>query len=279
MKKWQYALIGVGASSFVALGLPLIVAHNARSSIQASKKERVSGPLVSLVIPALEECYGLPIVLESIRSQNYSPIEIIIADSSPPSSHEATRRIGQKHGAKVIYVPPGNISRARNEGARASKGKILVFTDADCTLASDYIAKVARAICKEGANLAHGQEVLLDAPFYYDVTFAWSHILAKSKMLTTGRGIAVPRSVFFGVGGYNEAVDPKNKPIAMNELEWREDLEFGRRVARKYGKLKVVRGAYVGVSARREKHIGYGSWHYRGARIEDGVRLVNGGSQ
>jgi len=279
MKSWQKALIGLGSASFIGIGLPLIVAENARSNLRADRKPRVSGPLISLICPTLQEEAAVPSLLESVRRQNYSPIEIIIADSSPPSSHEATRRIGQKNGAKVIYVPPGNISRARNEGARASKGKILVFTDADCTLASDYIAKVTHAICKEGANLAHGQEVLLDAPFYYDVTFAWSHILAKSKMLTTGRGIAVPRSVFFGVGGYNEAVDPKNKSIAMNELEWREDLEFGRRVARKYGKLKVVRGAYVGVSARREKYIGYGSWHYRGARIEDGVRLVNGGSR
>jgi len=277
MRGWQYALMGVAGGSFIGFGLPLISARSVRSSIYRDKKPRVTGPLVSVVIPTLEEQHALPSLLESIENQNYSPIEVIIVDSSSLSSHEATKRIAQKHGATVIYVPPGNISRARNEGAGASKGEILVFADADCFLASDYIGRIARAICKEGAKLAHGQEVLLNAPFYYDATFAWSHILVKPRMLTTGRGIAVPRNVFFGVGGYNENVDPRNKPNAAHELEWREDLEFGRRVNRKYGRIKVVKGAYVGVSARREKVLGYGGWHRRGVRVENGVRLVNGG--
>jgi len=276
MRLWQKALIATGSISFIGIGLPLIVAENARSNLRAGGKPQVSGPLVSVVIPSLEEQHALAPLLESIRRQNYSPIEVVIADSSSPSSHETTRRIGRKYGARAVHVPPGSISRARNEGARVSKGEILVFTDADCTLASGYIAKVAHAICKEGANLAHGQEVLLDASFYYDAAFAWSHILVKPRMLTTGRGIAVPRDVFFGAGGYNENVDPRNKPNATHELEWREDLEFGRRVARRYGRIKVVKGAYIGTSGRREKTLGYGRWHYRGARIEDGIRLVDG---
>jgi len=276
MKLWQKALIGTGSFAFVAFGLPLIAARNARSSIHGDKKPRVSGPPVSVVIPTLEEQHTLPSLLESIRNQNYSPVEAVIADSSSLPSHEATKGIARRYGATVVYVPPSSISRARNEGARASKGMILVFADADCFLASDYISKIARAICKEEANLAHGQEVLLNAPFYYDAAFAWSHILVKPRMLTTGRGIAVPRDVFFGVGGYNENVDPRNKPNATHELEWREDLEFGRRVARRYGRIKVVKGAYIGTSGRREKTLGYGEWHYRGARIEDGIRLVDG---
>jgi len=78
------ALTGVAVG--VTIGKTVEAMHKFRAQVLKALAEeplyRVSGPLVSVIIPALEEQDYLPKLLMSIQNQTYEPIEVIVADSS-----------------------------------------------------------------------------------------------------------------------------------------------------------------------------------------------------
>src|SRR5256885_3182336 len=88
----------------------------------------------SVIIPAYNEEQYLPRLLESIEvaRSNYAggrdEIEVIVADND---SSDATPEVARARGALVVHVAKRRIAAARNGGARASRGDILCFIDAD----------------------------------------------------------------------------------------------------------------------------------------------------
>ncbi len=54
--------------------------------------------------------------------------EMIVADNN---SRDRTPEIAREHGAIVVFEPINQISRARNAGAKAARGRYLIFLDAD----------------------------------------------------------------------------------------------------------------------------------------------------
>lgn len=208
--------------------------------------------LVSVIIPTLDEEKLLPLLMTSIKNQTYEPIEIVVADSSTDSTPDIARHAG----ATVVTVPELNVSLARNEGARAAQGDILLFCDADCIMAHDFVEKLIVQLI-DGAILSHGSHFVYDNTFHNILTGAWQHL--KPVYWTTGRGVAVRRENFWAVGGYDETCDPM--------ADCREDLTLGADIEEFFGhgSLRLDRGAVVATSARRP--ISGGSvWNERGHR-------------
>jgi len=83
---------------------------------------------ISIVLPAKNEATGLAKTLPAIFEQ-LPNAEVIVVDDG---STDETARIALEHGAKVLSSPysMGN-GAAIKRGARAAKGEILVFMDAD----------------------------------------------------------------------------------------------------------------------------------------------------
>lgn len=260
---WQTpsALALVGFSTLVSTILTIYSVLQAREAVAKALESltpplyKVSGPRVSVVIPTLNEEDYLPLLLASIQNQTYEPIEVIVADSSTDSTPEIARAFG----ARVIPVEELNVSLARNAGAEAAQGDILVFCDADCILACDNVERLVRLL-EAGAVLSHGSECIYDSAVRNFLSAPWRW--AKPLTYTTGRGVAIRRAAFFEVGGYNVACDPTRG--------CREDLALGDAVLRAFGPGSVVRDrdAVVATSARRPIRIG-GVWRERGWR--DGV--------
>lgn len=94
--------------------------------------------MLSIVIPTLNEENYLPLLLESIKQQDFNEeYEIIVADNN---SKDKTAKIAKEYGCKVISggLPP----KGRNEGARIAKGELILFSDADVTLPPHFLEKV-----------------------------------------------------------------------------------------------------------------------------------------
>lgn len=81
---------------------------------------------LSIIIPTLDEEIYLPLLLESIKKQDFSDYEIIVADAN---SKDKTREIAEGYECKI--VAGGSVAKGRNQGAKIAKGDLFLFVDAD----------------------------------------------------------------------------------------------------------------------------------------------------
>lgn len=101
-----------------------------------SNHARNREPLVSVNIPTYNSEKTLKECLQSVVSQTYRNIEIVIIDSY---SYDQTLEIGKHYGAKIYFAH--TLSEARKVGVQESLGKYVFFVDSDQVLTSDIIEK------------------------------------------------------------------------------------------------------------------------------------------
>lgn len=111
---------------------------------RADEAGRRSYPSISVIIPARNEEANIPGLLESLRGQNPSPIEILVVDDC---SGDSTASVAKESGARVLEsapLPRGWTGKtwACHQGAEAAAGKLLVFMDADTRLAPGGLRRI-----------------------------------------------------------------------------------------------------------------------------------------
>lgn len=104
-------------------------------------------PPVSVIIPARNEEKTLPVLLESLQTQTLPPLEILVVDDA---STDGTAQAARTFGAALLSPPekPADWvgkSWACQFGADKARGEILLFLDADVSLAPDALARFAAA--------------------------------------------------------------------------------------------------------------------------------------
>src|SRR3989338_6990801 len=106
--------------------------------------------MLSIIIPAYNEETYLPKLLDCIKKQTYRDYEVIVADAN---SKDRTRAIAKKYGCKIVRSGslPGI---GRNNGAKAAKGDILVFLDADVLLDDDFLESAIKEFEKRKLGCA-----------------------------------------------------------------------------------------------------------------------------
>jgi len=137
------------------------LARLGRRSPELSRAPAVTdGPLVSVVIPARNESRVIATVLESLRASRYRSLEIIVVDDR--STDDTAKRVAAiaAQDARVRLIegeplPDGWFGKpwACVQGARAARGEILVFTDADTRHAPDLLPHAVGALEEERADL------------------------------------------------------------------------------------------------------------------------------
>ncbi len=98
---------------------------------------------VSVVVPALNEAKYLPDLLDSLRRQTIPVAEVLIADSG---SADGTAEVCAAAGARLLPGERKGPGEGRNRGARAARGDILLFLDADTVAPPDLVASVLAAL-------------------------------------------------------------------------------------------------------------------------------------
>lgn len=96
---------------------------------------KVKSSLVSVIVTTKNEQLNIKTCLQSIRDQSYKEIEIIVVDNN---STDKTKRIASKFTPLVFNKGPER-STQRNFGAKKSRGKYLLFVDADMILSPGLV--------------------------------------------------------------------------------------------------------------------------------------------
>ncbi len=161
-------------------------------------------PVISFVVPAHDEAQLLRRTLQALRSAADSvgvAYDITVVDDA---STDATADIAREEGARVVPVQHRQIARARNAGARATTGALIVFVDAD-TIVPTAVLRGAVAAWKDGA-------VGGGAPFQFDGELApfaramraLAHWTMRNFRMAAGCFVFCSRADFEAVGGFDE---------------------------------------------------------------------------
>jgi glycosyltransferase involved in cell wall biosynthesis len=203
-------------------------------------------PTVSVIIPTYCEEETIEGCLKSVVNQRFDGnIETIVVDSHSPDN---TRTVARRSADKVLDLRARGVGRARNAGAKASEGRILLFLDADTYLETNFLTEMysnfadKKVVCVSGIlkNLEHLKPL--------DRLFAVSHYGFTNKLAMVSARIGVPlfpsvccgarKAVFFKIGGFRE------------DIACAEDITFSREMGR-VGKCLVNSRATAYTSVRR----------------------------
>ncbi|MBL7142225.1 MAG: glycosyltransferase [Candidatus Pacebacteria bacterium] len=200
--------------------------------------------MLSIIIPALNEEKYLPLLLRSIKEQNFSlDYELIVADAG---SKDRTIEIAQSFGCSVIKG--GLPAVGRNAGAKVAKGDLFLFLDADILLSEKFLENSISEFEKRKLGIAsyclvpRTKSLLFKIGF--DIFYNKPIVIAQGFLANGAMGILVKREIFEKVGGFDESIK-----IA-------EDHYFTRK-ASKFGRFGIIKSAKIFITLRRFKQDGY----------------------
>ncbi|MFT4636941.1 MAG: glycosyltransferase involved in cell wall biosynthesis [Verrucomicrobiales bacterium] len=164
---------------------------------------------LSIVIPAFNEEALLPETLRAVQRSieechAVESTEIIVVDNN---STDRTAAVALENGVQVVFEPINQISRARNAGGTAARGRFLLFLDADTELKTALLDRALKNLrsgtCSGGGVLIQMDRVMPAAVRYF--VRAWNTVAVKLG-LAAGCFVYALREGFIAVGGFSTAV-------------------------------------------------------------------------
>lgn len=215
--------------------------------------------MISVVIPAYNEEKLIGSCLEAFLHQTTTkPFEIILVDNN---SLDKTVTIAQSYGKRL----PLRIFREKRKGrgtARATgfqhaNGDIILSTDADIIVPSDWIENMTDALHKHTVEAITGTCQIQDQSKVVNIIFNhfWQpagermYRFLKGHWCLMGYNFAIRKSVYQKIGAFNA------------QLNCEEDADLSERVA-KMGKIDRLPIAVIQSGRRFQAGIIRGSWPY-----------------
>jgi glycosyltransferase involved in cell wall biosynthesis len=207
---------------------------------------RTQPPTISVVIPAYNAAHTIGVCLDALERQTAprSDYEVIVVDDG--SSDETCALIERRPGVHLMTQAHAGPAAARNLGVECAAGNVVLFTDADCAPAADWIERMAAPFDDTeivGAKGAYTTEQRSIVARFVQLEYEdkYDH-MARDKNIDfiDTYAAAYRRDVFTANGGFDLSF-----PSASVE-----DQEFSFRLARQSFKMVFVRQATV-------RHLGH----------------------
>lgn len=97
-------------------------------------------PEVSVIIPVYNKCKYIETSLRSVLEQSFRDLEVIaVNDGSTDESLAVLNQLAEAdERIRVLDIPNGGVSNARNVGLSYARGQWIQFLDADDLLEPGY---------------------------------------------------------------------------------------------------------------------------------------------
>ncbi|MBI4485832.1 MAG: glycosyltransferase, partial [Acidobacteria bacterium] len=169
---------------------------------------RAKWPRVSVVVCAYNAADTVEDNLASLERLTYPDYEIILVNDG---SRDATGEIGRRHPrVRVIDVPNGGLSVARNVGLAEATGEIVAYTDADTRVDRDWLTYLVQPFLTSDVVGSGGPNVVPpdDPPMAQSIARAPggpAHVLLDDHIAehVPGCNMAFRREALLAVGGFN----------------------------------------------------------------------------
>lgn len=178
----------------------------------------VNSPMISVVIPVLDEEDRIGAVIDALHRDNSAPFEIIVIDGG---SSDGTFREAENHRAQVSVSEPGRGPQLAAGAARAA-GDILWFLHVDSRVAPGALGRIRAAIDEEG-RIGGNFCLIFDGGDGFSTWLTGFYAWFRRHGLYYGdSGIFIRRDIYLRIGGI--------KPMALME-----DYDLTRRMERHGG--------------------------------------------
>jgi glycosyltransferase involved in cell wall biosynthesis len=220
--------------------------------------------MITFIVPAHDEEQLLGRTLAALHAASAevgAPYELLVVDDA---SSDRTAEIARAAGARVITVHHRQIARARNAGARAAAGDLLVFVDAD-TLVNARTLRATVAAIEQGA-VGGGALLDFDEPLPAAVRLMVAALALGMRVwrLAAGAYMFCTRKAFDAVGGFDETLFATEELTMSRALRrvgpmviLRERVMTSGRKARTHDLYELLAPAALlfryGLSARRDR--------------------------
>ncbi|AHJ97575.1 TIGR04283 family arsenosugar biosynthesis glycosyltransferase [Hymenobacter swuensis] len=188
--------------------------------------------LVSIIIPTYNEAAGLPALLQYLRVEVNTDVEVLVADGG---SSDATAAVARSYGARLVRCPQRGRAVQLNCGAAAATGVILYFLHADTYPPAGFVAAIRAAVAAGAGSGCF--RLRFDHPHWLLRLSGWCTRFDVDIIRFGDQSLFVRREVFGQAGGFRP------------ELLLLEDQEIVSRL-RRYGPFWVL-PASVTTSARK----------------------------
>jgi rSAM/selenodomain-associated transferase 2 len=204
-----------------------------RGRVAVAAGRWVTEPLISIVVPVLDEAEELPAFLEHLQA--WRPLaELILVDGG---SADATVAIATPLVDRVVQVERGR-ARQMNAGAAHARGRYLLFLHCDTCLSiapGDFAAELARA-----PGWGFCRVKLSGSDWRLRIVEAAMNLRSKLSRVATGdQCLFVERSLWAQTGGFAS-------------IPLMEDIEICKRL-RRIRKPHIIADAVVTSSRRWER--------------------------
>jgi uncharacterized protein len=198
--------------------------------------EALPDPLISVIIPTLNEENNISLCLEQFKGKKN--IEVIVADGG---STDGTLQAAEKYGHTLLRTAKRRAVQ-QNAGAEVAKSSILLFLHADTVLPKGFEREVLRTLSKK--NISCGA---------FKISIA-----GKRRFLSAVSFLINLRSILFGMPYGDQALfmtKPKFKELkGFKNLSIMEDYDLVSR-SKKTGRIRIS-GKKVVTSDRRWERLG-----------------------
>lgn len=207
-------------------------------------------PLISVIIPAYNSGATVTRAVESVLSQSYPEIEVIVIDDgSSDDTSDKVRVIAENDKrVRLIIKPNGGVSAARNDGIMAAQGDWFVTLDAD-----DYIDKEMLEALYEAAERTEADTVMCGFRMVFDDgkktvfkvedDYTDDSDTFLDNMLTDLYDLHMISTHSNQL--YNTAIVKKNRIFYNEKLAVNEDIDYVLRYLKYCKTIGVIKGVFL----------------------------------
>jgi GT2 family glycosyltransferase/sugar lactone lactonase YvrE len=232
--------------------------QRAFADVPFSREERSVWPGVSVVVCAYNAASTLEDCLSSLERLTYPDFEIILVNDG---SRDRTGEIARQHPrVRVVDVPNGGLSRARNVGLAHATRELVAYTDADTRVDRDWLTYLVQPFLHSDVVGSGGPNVVPedDPPMAQCIARAPggpTHVLLDDTTAehVPGCNMAFRREALLAIGGFNAVY-----------LRAGDDVDVCWRLQARGGKIGFAASALVWhhhrstVQAYWRQQVGYG---------------------
>lgn len=195
-----------------------------------------NSPTISVVIPAYNEELVLGKTLETVFAQDYpGEFEVVVSNNN---STDRTVEIAQQAGARVVTEMRKGTRFAYDRGMKESTGELILVTNADVKLPSNWISKIVAAYDDPEVVGVGTRVKFFNAPGWVNTFLDITNNKLNPKKAMWGVSLSCRRWVYEQVGGFDHGVNTNEDAVFTLLIE-------------KFGKIKILDDVVVEMDGRR----------------------------